>query len=259
MWGISIAQLLFCGSSYRYRSCRIFEIITIFHKREKSRKRFLPERQFNHRHRIDKYQWWANQIMISFKSWLNHVRLCHLREKKHFIWKCADLIYNYLIWFADKLIPSSSLIWASFSWLPSINISCSPGSQQQTHPQTGLLLLLLCAHAGTDRCADAWQMPRPFPAYLLEHSNSGKKVSIRFDSILATESIVSIRFDSIRQFDTFAACCHGVVGARGYISRRNCFCCLLGFPSTRVACVAAEVTRCLGWNFSCAHVACTSF
>jgi len=30
----------------------------------------------------------------------------------------------------------------------------------------------------------------------LEHSNSGKKVSIRFDSILATESIFSIRFDS---------------------------------------------------------------
>jgi len=36
----------------------------------------------------------------------------------------------------------------------------------------------------------------------LEHSNSGKKVSIRFDSILATESIF---FDSIRQFDKFAA------------------------------------------------------
>ena len=31
---------------------------------------------------------------------------------------------------------------------------------------------------------------------LLEHSNSGKKVSIRFDSILAIESIFSIRFDS---------------------------------------------------------------
>ena len=30
---------------------------------------------------------------------------------------------------------------------------------------------------------------------ILEHSNSGKKVSIRFDSILATESIF---FDSIR-------------------------------------------------------------
>ena len=87
-------------------------------------------------------------------------------RKKHFIWKCADLIYNYLIWFADKLIPSSSLIWVSFSWLHSINISRSPGSQQQTHPQRGLLLLLLCAHAGTDRCADAWQMPRPFPAYM---------------------------------------------------------------------------------------------
>ena len=32
--------------------------------------------------------------------------------------------------------------------------------------------------------------------YALEHSNSGKKISIRFDSILATESIFSIRFDS---------------------------------------------------------------
>ena len=39
--------------------------------------------------------------------------------------------------------------------------------------------------------------------YPLEHSNSGKKVSIRFDSILAIESIF---FDSIRQSDTFAAC-----------------------------------------------------
>ena len=43
--------------------------------------------------------------------------------------------------------------------------------------------------------------------------------------------------------------CHGVVGAYGYISRRNCFSRLLGFPSARVACVAAEVTRCLGRNF----------
>ena len=43
--------------------------------------------------------------------------------------------------------------------------------------------------------------------------------------------------------------CHGVVGARGYISRRNCFSRLLGFPSARVACVAAEVTRGLGRNF----------
>jgi len=33
----------------------------------------------------------------------------------------------------------------------------------------------------------------------------GKKVSIRFDSILANESIFSIRFD-IRQSDKFAAC-----------------------------------------------------
>ena len=37
---------------------------------------------------------------------------------------------------------------------------------------------------------------KTFWAYTLEHSNSGKKVSIRFDSILATESIFSIRFDS---------------------------------------------------------------
>jgi len=36
--------------------------------------------------------------------------------------------------------------------------------------------------------------------------------------------------------------CHGVVGARGYISRRNCFSRLLGFPSARVAYIAAEVT-----------------
>ena len=43
--------------------------------------------------------------------------------------------------------------------------------------------------------------------------------------------------------------CHGVVGARGYISRRNYFSRLLGFPSARVACVAAEVTRCLGRIF----------
>jgi len=43
--------------------------------------------------------------------------------------------------------------------------------------------------------------------------------------------------------------CHGVVGARGYVSRRNCFSRLLGFPSARVACVAAEVTRCLGGIF----------
>ena len=31
----------------------------------------------------------------------------------------------------------------------------------------------------------------------IEHSNSGKKVSIRFDSILATESIFSIRFGNL--------------------------------------------------------------
>ena len=59
----------------------------------------------------------------------------------------------------DELIPSRSLIWVSFSWLHSINISCSPGLQQQTHPHTDLLLLLLWAHAGTDtwmpdRCLD---------------------------------------------------------------------------------------------------------
>ena len=35
-----------------------------------------------------------------------------------------------------------------------------------------------------------------YPWSWLEHSNSGKKVSIRFHSILATESIFSIRFDS---------------------------------------------------------------
>ena len=37
----------------------------------------------------------------------------------------------------------------------------------------------------------------------VEHSNLDKKVTIRFDSILATESIF---FDSIRQSDKFAAC-----------------------------------------------------
>jgi len=43
-----------------------------------------------------------------------------------------------------------------------------------------------------DRCAMA---PQTWP---LEHSNSGeKKVSIRFDSILATESIFSIRFGNL--------------------------------------------------------------
>jgi len=31
----------------------------------------------------------------------------------------------------------------------------------------------------------------------LEHFNSGKKVSIRFDSLLATESIFSIRFGNL--------------------------------------------------------------
>ena len=36
-------------------------------------------------------------------------------------------------------------------------------------------------------------------AYVVEHSNSGKKVSIRFDSILVTESIFfySIRFANL--------------------------------------------------------------
>jgi len=33
--------------------------------------------------------------------------------------------------------------------------------------------------------------------FLLEHSNSGKKVSIRFDTIFATESIFSIRFGNL--------------------------------------------------------------
>jgi len=44
-------------------------------------------------------------------------------------------------------------------------------------------------------------IPLPRCQYTVEHSNSGKKVSIRFDSILATESIFSIR-----QSDRFAAC-----------------------------------------------------
>ena len=52
-----------------------------------------------------------------------------------------------------------------------------------------------------------------------------------------------------QNFKTNHVTCHGVVGAYGYISRRNCFSRLLGFPSARVACVAAEVTRYLGRNF----------
>ena len=39
--------------------------------------------------------------------------------------------------------------------------------------------------------------------YTLEHSNSGKKVSIRFDS---RYRIDFFRFDSIRQSDKFATC-----------------------------------------------------
>ena len=59
----------------------------------------------------------------------------------------------------------------------------------------------VCTSLQTDNHAStpplSFYRPDALPAAqpTVEHSNSGKKVSIRFDSILATESIFSIRFD----------------------------------------------------------------
>jgi len=53
----------------------------------------------------------------------------------------------------------------------------------------------------TSRAITLWIRPK-YNECTLEHSNSGKNVSIRFDSILATESIF-FRFDSIRQSDKY--------------------------------------------------------
>ena len=55
------------------------------------------------------------------------------------------------------------------------------------------------AHSINDKCITMWHKIYPLHLTLLEHSDSGEKNSIRFDSRWRID--FSIQFDSIRQFD----------------------------------------------------------